>query len=89
MSFISCANKHTLIFLNVILEAYDGVKVMKCTIIIPDDIVIDSAVLELKIIPKTRDRISNPKKGKRAKFWHNKCSDDEEPDEGLLFEELY
>ena len=64
-------------------------KVMKCTIIIPDDIVIDSAVLELKIKPKTRDRICNPKKGKRAKFWHNKCSDDEEPDEGLLFEELY
>ena len=64
-------------------------KVMKCTIIIPDDIVIDSAVLELKIKPKTRDRISNLKKGKRAKFWHNKCSDDEEPDEGLLFEELY
>ena len=64
-------------------------KVVKYTVIIPDNIVIDSAELKFKLNPQTCYQRSKPQKGKRAKFWSNKCSDNEEPDEGLLFEELY
>jgi hypothetical protein len=65
------------------------VKVVNYTIIIPENIAIELVVLKLEYKEKTCNRNSSPPKGKQAKYMCEKRGNNEEPEEGLLFEELY
>ena len=54
------------------------------TIIVPTDTDIESVIIKIKRKDNEGDR-----NVKRGKFVLNKSIDDKEPDEGLLFDELY
>ena len=58
-------------------------------IIVPKDNDIESLMIKIKHKDNVGDRKGRPKGVKRGTFMLKKCRSDEEPDEGLLFDELY
>ena len=64
-------------------------KKVNYTIILPNDNDIESVMIKIKHKDNVGDRKSEPKGVKRGTFMLKKCTSDEEPDEGLLFDELY
>ena len=59
------------------------------TIIVPNDTDIESVIIKFKRKGNEGDRKGGPKGAKRETFVLKKRPSDEEPDEGLLFDELY
>lgn len=64
-------------------------KAVNYTIILPENIAIELVVLKLEHKDKTCNRNRSPQKGKQAKYMCEKYGNNEEPEEGFLFEELY
>ena len=64
-------------------------KKVNYTIIVPNDTDIESVIIKFKRKGNEGDRKGGPKGAKRETFVLKKCPSDEEPDEGLLFDELY
>ena len=64
-------------------------KKVNYTIIVPNDTDVESVVIKIKSKDKEADRKGIHKNIKCGKFVLKKRMDDEEPDEGLLFDELY
>ena len=58
-------------------------------IIVPKDNDIESVMIKIKHKDNVGDRKGRPKGVKCGTFVLKKCPRDEEPDEGLLFDELY
>ncbi len=58
-------------------------------IIVPNDTDIESVIIKFKRKDNEGDRKGRPKGVKRGTFVLKKCTSDEEPVEGLLFDELY
>jgi hypothetical protein len=59
------------------------------TIIVPNDTDIESVIIKFKRKGNEGDLKGGPKGAKRETFVLKKRPSDEEPDEGLLFDELY
>lgn len=64
-------------------------KKINYTIFVPNDNDIESVMFKIKRKGNEGDRKGRPKGVKRGTFVLKKCTSDEEPDEGLLFDELY
>ena len=62
---------------------------MNYIIIVPNDTDIESVIIKFKRKGNEGDRKGGPKGAKRGTFVLKKRPSDEEPDEGLLFDELY
>ena len=62
---------------------------MNYIIIVPKDNDIESVIIKIKHKDNVGDRKGRPKGVKRGTFIVKKGTSDEEPDEGLLFDELY
>ena len=62
---------------------------MNYIIIVPNDTDIESVIIKFKRKGNEGDRKGGPKGAKRETFVLKKRPSDEEPDEGLLFDELY
>ena len=64
-------------------------KRIQYAIVIPDDMEVDSVVINLERKKKEKEFCKRTQDTKRIKNNPNKPAESEEPDEGLLYDELY